>query len=281
MDARRFRSAASVAAKIASYGAAGVIVALLSLNLIIPRLTETVPLTVLSGSMSPAIPAGSLVLVRPTDPNRLDVGDIITFETAPGTRHYVTHRIVAVGGEDGRPSFTTKGDANRGEDLAPVQGAAVRGRVWFQAPAVGALRNRLVSRNGTVTLLVFTLGVLVSSALRGRWARSHPAPPVVPDGTTTLVTEGRLESEMIVRQLLLAMVPRDSATWEEVSELARSFDGSVIAGEGQGVTLMVAGPPEALDRLEGLLVAWPGSETVRSTCVGVSPRLAEVNRSRR
>src|SRR5919206_2114030 len=54
-------------------------------------------LTVASGSMQPALPLGSLVVVVPRDADAVRVGDVITF-SPPGDNRTVTHRVVDVQG---------------------------------------------------------------------------------------------------------------------------------------------------------------------------------------
>src|SRR3546814_7265110 len=76
--------------------------------LTVPRLMGGATLTVLSGSMSPTIPKGSIVLVKPVDPQSLDEGDVITWQVRPGESTYITHRIVEI--DDARSlSFITQG----------------------------------------------------------------------------------------------------------------------------------------------------------------------------
>lgn len=70
------------------------------------------PVVLLSGSMSPTAPTGSLVVASPVDGERVLVGDVVTV-TWPGATTPVTHRVVAIErGEDGAVLATTKGDAN-------------------------------------------------------------------------------------------------------------------------------------------------------------------------
>ena len=65
------------------------------------------------GSMEPALPIGSVVIVQHVDPAQLGIGDIVTFTAANNTT--VTHRITEVvpGAQLG---FHTKGDASLGAD---------------------------------------------------------------------------------------------------------------------------------------------------------------------
>ena len=82
-------------------------------------------LRTLTGSMEPAIPVHSLVVVQQADPAELQVGDIITFEATEGTLDGAlnTHRIVQIDEGSAGPVFHTKGDANAVEDAQTVSAA--------------------------------------------------------------------------------------------------------------------------------------------------------------
>ncbi|HET8614197.1 MAG TPA: signal peptidase I [Actinomycetales bacterium] len=125
---------------------------------VIPRATHGVALTVLTGSMTPEIPVGSVVIDRPVDPGTLKVGDIATYQKAPGVDEYITHRITAIHTDTEPVTFTFKGDANRGADMTPIPATAIRGQVWFHVPYLGSIRDALQS-HGTRGLVL--AGVLV------------------------------------------------------------------------------------------------------------------------
>lgn len=113
--------------------------------IVLPRATHGVALTVLTGSMTPKIPVGSVVIDRPVDPGTLKVGDIATYQETPGKPVYITHRIVEINTKTNPVTFTFKGDANRGPDMNPVPATAIRGKVWFHVPYLGAIRDSLQS----------------------------------------------------------------------------------------------------------------------------------------
>lgn len=136
------------------------------LLVVLPRVTGAVPLTVLSGSMSPTIPTGAVVLVKPVDPQVIEAGDVITFQTAPGVAEFVTHRVVRVQQDTDPLSFVTKGDANRGEDIDPVPAGAVRGEVWFHVPYLGTLSEFVKSPRAVGLLAAGTGLVLLAAAVR-------------------------------------------------------------------------------------------------------------------
>jgi signal peptidase len=132
-------------------------------------------LTVLTGSMSPTIPAGSVVVVEPAKAATLKVGDVVTFLAAPDKPDLVTHRIVGVNG--GGSSFTTQGDANRGADLEPVPADAILGKVAFHVPYLGAVRDSVSSPGARSTALVFLAVGLLAYAATFRRAGRHPPGP--------------------------------------------------------------------------------------------------------
>jgi len=70
--------------------------------------------TVLSGSMRPGYPEGSVVIATRQDSNMLAVGQVIIFTAPAPYGEVVTHRVQTVTREEktGRPLITTKGDNN-------------------------------------------------------------------------------------------------------------------------------------------------------------------------
>ena len=149
-----------------------VIAAAVAVLLILPRAVHGAALDVLTGSMTPAIPAGSIVLVRPVDPGTLHVGDVVTYQRYPNKPKLITHRIVAIDAHTNPVMFTTKGDANRGADVDPVPAAAIRGKVWFHVPHLGAIRDSLHTGGGLARLAIPILAIYAllqaGSAVRDR-----------------------------------------------------------------------------------------------------------------
>lgn len=126
--------------------AANLIASLLFLTLLvialllvgIPRLLGAHTMTVVSGSMKPALGIGDVVVVKPTDAESLQFGDIITFQLASGRPEVATHRIVGIGEDaNGKRSFVTKGDANNVADQDLVTAEQVRGKVMYDLPKIG------------------------------------------------------------------------------------------------------------------------------------------------
>ena len=96
-------------------------------------------LAVTSGSMSPTISMGSLVVVKPNE--QYKVNDIIAFNPPDATREneYVTHRIVDIDEAGGSSLYTTKGDANNVSDAQKIWASRIKGEVLFSIALLGYL----------------------------------------------------------------------------------------------------------------------------------------------
>lgn len=158
-------------------GTALVLVVVLALAVaIIPAIGGATPLTVLSGSMEPALPVGSTVVVRPRPVAEIAVGDVITFtdrDTESDETRIVTHRVIGI--EPG-PAFVTMGDANNAPDPGLVQAADVRGVQWYAVPYVGLLRERLFTPPGSYFAVGVLLLVVAAYLLVPRTVTSRPVP---------------------------------------------------------------------------------------------------------
>ncbi|AKB78370.1 Signal peptidase I [Methanosarcina horonobensis HB-1 = JCM 15518] len=95
-------------------------------------------LVVLSGSMTPVMLPGDIIVVKSVTPDGLMAGDIIAFQDPGGKDTFVTHRIIGI--EEGEERiFRTKGDANEEEDIFKVPASEVVGKLVFVIPFAGYL----------------------------------------------------------------------------------------------------------------------------------------------
>lgn len=109
------------------------IVLLLAVLLVGIRLFGIQVYYVISGSMEPEYPVGSLIYVKEVDPDSIEVGDVITYVLQDNTPS--THRVVRIDAEN--KHFYTKGDANEVEDEAPVHFNNLLGTPVFKIPYLG------------------------------------------------------------------------------------------------------------------------------------------------
>ncbi len=110
------------------------------------RLIGFTPYTVLSGSMEPAYPVGSLIYVRSAVPEDVAVGDAITFVLNEDLA-VATHRVIEIDTEN--RYFYTKGDANDVADGSPVLFDNLVGKPVFCIPKLGYFSAWLTNPPGT------------------------------------------------------------------------------------------------------------------------------------
>ncbi len=111
---------------------------------------------VYTGSMEPAIPVGSVVVIKPVSPETLTVGDVICFKIGSERSTTVTHRIINITGQ----GFITKGDANEDPDQWVVKKEDVVGKVIAIIPYLGYL-GRFVRTPIGFTLLIIVPAILL------------------------------------------------------------------------------------------------------------------------
>jgi signal peptidase I len=116
--------------------------------------------TILSGSMSPSMNIGDLVVVTPTSPEDLKVGDVIVFHS-PNGGGLVCHRIVAIDQGDGSLAFQTKGDANEDPDPLPLDSDSIVGKVQVCIPMMGYVVKWLQGPFGLLMILALGAAALL------------------------------------------------------------------------------------------------------------------------
>jgi signal peptidase len=144
-----------------------------------PRTGRYQTATVLTGSMRPTMPEGSVVLATPMAARDVRVGDVITYRIPVEDRRIVTHRVVEVVREGNRPVVRTKGDANKDPDtwVAELTGATVW-KVRASVPKAGYVFEWL-RRPQARQLLVFVVPLLLAFLLlRDIWRRPPDPVPV-------------------------------------------------------------------------------------------------------
>ncbi|MDM7854394.1 signal peptidase I [Cellulomonas alba] len=156
-----------------------VTIALVALVMIVvPLLLGATPYTVLTGSMRPSMPPGTLVVTRPTPVEDIRVGDVVTYQRRSGLPGVVTHRVVGIGASGaGERVIVVRGDANGVAD-PPVLPVQIRGVVVYHAPYlgylntwVGANRPTWVTRAVAGSLLGYG-AFLLAGAVRDRRRRA-------------------------------------------------------------------------------------------------------------
>ena len=122
------------------------ILVMICLPLTLPKLFGWQIFAVLTGSMEPSIPAGSLVWIKPCPESEIESQDVIAFYNSPQNGTIILHRVVEKRTLDG--TFLTKGDANTDPDPVPVSFALLVGKAVCQIPVLGTLAMALSSDLG-------------------------------------------------------------------------------------------------------------------------------------
>ena len=138
-----------------------------------PRLLPFQTYAVLSGSMRPTVPVGSIVVLAPAAADDLVVGDVITFARPDRPGEFVTHRIVRVENDGTGLLLVTKGDANPVEDAWRVPQRGSGWRSVGSIPFLGYVLAVVQSPIGKVLLLLAPALALAFWTLVELW---HPAP---------------------------------------------------------------------------------------------------------
>lgn len=125
------------------------VLAFLLMIIYIPKIMGYKAFYIESGSMSPSIPQGSMVLEKKVDFEDISEGDVLTFKNDTETE-YFTHRVIAI--DKANKMFTTKGDANDEADPKETSNYFVEGRVDFSIPLIGYLMSFLKSTTGKIVV---------------------------------------------------------------------------------------------------------------------------------
>jgi signal peptidase I len=157
---------------------------------------------IFGNSMAPTLQSGSLLTIKPVNPDNIKVGDIITYNVPTMVREYynyppvVTHRVIEI---TMVPSlgFRTRGD-NTGEDPFTVRPLDIRGTVGNQIPYLGLPFFFFQSQPGLIfviiALVLLTVFLYGGEILRGvaMVQRSIFAP---------VIDEEKRANQMLIRKI--------------------------------------------------------------------------------
>ena len=137
-----------------------------ALWLAVPVVVGWRPVTVTSGSMTPHIRPGDVVMYDPAA-RHPPPGAVVVFHQPGSGGDLVTHRVVSI---DTRGRLRTRGDANPTDDQLPVPSQFVLGRARVVLPMVGALVGTPFA---IVTVLAVSCSLVLVLRRRLRSARSR------------------------------------------------------------------------------------------------------------
>jgi signal peptidase len=94
------------------------------------------PTVIFSGSMTPGIQVGDIVIIARINTNLLKEGDIAAYRS-PDMSVPTVHRIVDIENGEGQTEYIFKGDANQAPDVKPVQPQQIVGKAVLVVPKIG------------------------------------------------------------------------------------------------------------------------------------------------
>ena len=137
---------------------------IIALVIVVPNIFGVKTCAVLSGSMEPAIPTGSMVFTVPVEGEEIREGDPVTYVlNKKGTLS--THRVVEI--DDANRQLIVKGDANDANDPNPVLWDNVVGVVRFQIPLLGYILGFVLTTPGKIIAATVIVALIILIALCG------------------------------------------------------------------------------------------------------------------
>ena len=156
------------------------VVGLGMLAIVVPAVVGGSALTVLTQSMEPTLPPGTLIIIRPTAVKDIRVGTVLTYQIESDRPELETHRVIEKSTDTrGRTTFVTQGDNNDLPDSPAVQPVQVKGTLWYSIPWLGYVNN-LVGGSARAIVIPIAAGALfvyagymvISAVLGGRRKRA-------------------------------------------------------------------------------------------------------------
>lgn len=147
----------------------------------VPRVFGQTFLVILSGSMTPAIDTGDVIVdktVSPSQAAHLQKGQVITFEAGPASAPasvLITHRIyrvrylVSSKTHNDVRVYETKGDANPGPDANALARDQILGVYEFRVPLAGYVLNVLHQPVVFILLVSSPFLLLITGEATRRW----------------------------------------------------------------------------------------------------------------
>lgn len=136
------------------------VVAVLLVLFFIPQCMGYQPYNIQTASMTPKYPVGSMIYVKSTPLEDLNVGDVITYRTSSEGGWIVTHRLAQIDRETG--TLVTKGDANNTEDGSISYTSVIGKATNFSIPLLGKIATQYQDGYGkgiTIASIVFLLAL--------------------------------------------------------------------------------------------------------------------------
>lgn len=138
-------------------------------TLLLPLAFHGRPLTVMSGSMTPYIRTGDVVIAMPIAPLDVRPGDIVSFNDPSRGGKLVTHRVRQMRRQGPRVNFITRGDANTGVEKWSVRADHKISRTVLRLPKLGFPLVFARTRTGLLALVLVPMLLLGTLEIASIW----------------------------------------------------------------------------------------------------------------
>jgi signal peptidase I, archaeal type len=113
---------------------------------------------IVSGSMEPHIPVGSVVITKTGGTPSIAKGDVISFES---NNIVISHRVYDIYTQNnGEKVYSTKGDANKNVDPDVIFSSQIIGKVVLHIPLLGFVLNYVATKQGMIVCVVIPMFVI-------------------------------------------------------------------------------------------------------------------------
>lgn len=130
----------------------------------IPSVMGYSAMSILSGSMSPMLEPGDMIVINKTQPEDIKVGEVITYRVGGNT--FVTHRVIEILTTGNQISFQTQGDANNTSDQTLITPESMVGAFVLRIPKGGYIANFTRSPLGFILLIILPFALLIGNELK-------------------------------------------------------------------------------------------------------------------
>jgi signal peptidase len=133
--------------------------------------------TMRSGSMTPTLEVGDVVVTEPIAPLAARVGEIVTFRDPEGSGRLFSHRVQSVQPGGDVVHFVTRGDANTATERWSVPADGTVGRVLYRVPKIGYALVWAATPPGRIALIAIPALLLCWTALLRIWRGAGEGEP--------------------------------------------------------------------------------------------------------
>lgn len=149
---------------------------------------------VVTGSMEPELPVGSLVVIVPTEAEKLVVGNDVAFVTQG--EKVVTHRLISIDIQNNE--FVTRGIANDMNAIDPPNKYEnIIGVVKLHIPYLGFLFSWLATLQGKIIAATIIVAIYVLSCILNIWTKDRKKQIEITQNSSAVPLQSKVVDELL------------------------------------------------------------------------------------